>query len=582
MYHASRFSTGCFATGACSIAAFFSLVVLSGTTPASAVRPDAFQKAEDWYQRVIPEQKTKEECTAENDQKKSTHPQWSWLPEYKWYELSASPYTAGDRFLGAVEEHALPLAALLATAEFSRQVGWLEPWLGGSPGHLQNMSWRVGDLLGDVLTSRSSKELVWRQFVSNLDIMASSPSLWHGSFLYGVKRTLAYFPLFYRVVPEILWEVGVVGSRTAPINIEPKELGQRIALTFEGARNQRDTCAPPFAHIDFEILPASDNAFEPGNDYERLLLAIESTCRTHGVNRIRFYGVKEESDSGGKLGLYVRLFVEGNPGSLVRLPFDFGDEGEVDWWTTALDSRTLLGVYNWKDQYQLVKAWNHLRGYEKKLVNPLGEDILAVMPAVIQSLVNSRDEPLHKAAWRGDEWSYADCAALDSRGNEVLASAMFPRQSSQHTLISTGENGAFFIDDHLSQRVEWPRLSLLTRAHFDSVSSSSLVGLEMHLPWLPARGSVKLVSNVATSMAYGWLSRKLFTRQDHTVEATPVNLQISGSDSSGEVAPRPEVVRRKMNTVRWPSTTDSITLTISGRDAAGEIESKQVHFDFSD
>lgn len=451
------------------------------------------------------------------------HSEFYWLPKEKLLDMSLTPYSRAGRTYEAVKDHILPVSVLFIGAGISEAEGWLDMYKGRT---LQNLLLRVGSTLGDMVTAESSKDLAWRFAVSNLDVLRHYQGKGQDNALYFFRRILAYAPYLYRTLPEVLWELGVVKAGKVNIKIEPAHLQERIALSMASASlSETDDAEPPFAYIDWKVMPdRSDGVFQSStqNTYEQALLSLDKACRHYGVSGIRFYGAVENGAVAGveQLSLYLKLFFHHGAAKLVKFPAHFGSGNSAKWWTLALDSRTLQGVYNNLDQYRIVKAWNHMRGYGLPLVNPLNEAIISSVPELIEAVATGSHFDTGTARWRGMDWLYTKAdIELRAENKLNLVDESLPHQSSLHTLISNGEKGALFIDDSRSRRVTWPEITLLSHAVFSDISASTLVDLESHLPWSPVQGGGKIAKQIATDYGYSLLTRAVISVDPHEHES---------------------------------------------------------------
>ena len=444
------------------------------------------------------------------DEKKESLPELSWLPEYKWDEIYLEPFTVKDRAWSLAQNHILPVSALLFSTAMAKWAGWVA---GRSDLVVKDIAWRVGDALSDAAQSYAPQELLWRLSVSNSDLFRPLTGTGADSAVYYLKRAVVFFPGLYCLIPEMLWEAGIIGGGSVPINIEPARLQNHFGLTFVRSGSGKDLEAPPFACLDLDILRGETDFYYADSKYEQALLNLEEACRREEINRIRFYPVIEKHERGNTLGLYVQISIRQRPGFLVRFPAVFGQAAEMDWWTNAQDHHTLQGVFNKQDQYLLIEAWNRWKGYERPLANPFSEQVLISLTENLTQLVTSgkKQTEAKRACWQEKCWRYQDSDIEEISEAKDFAALAIPRQSMNHTIISAGSKGVFFVDDHTSQRVMEPRISLITNVPFTSTSSAALVGLETHLPWLPTRGENQIASSFVTSWAYGYLTRSLYS-----------------------------------------------------------------------
>ena len=448
------------------------------------------------------------------------HSEFHWLPRGKLLDMSQTPYSRVDRTYEAVKGHILPVSVLFIGAAISESEGWMNTYRGNV---LQNLLLRVGSTLGDIVTAESSKDLGWRFIVSNFDVLRPYRGKGQDKALYLARRMLAYAPYFYHILPEVLWELGVVKTDKVNIKIEPEYLQERIALSLASANSsQPESAELPFAYIDWKVLPAVPDVFSRKpvqSSYEQALLHLDETCRNNGVSAIRFYGAVENgmAAEAEDLSLYLKLSFNSGAERLVKFPAHFGSGDSAKWWTLALDARALQGVYNDQDQYRIVKAWNYMRGYGQPLLNPLSEAIVSSVPELVKAIAaGNRLEEADIASWRGVEWPYTKVSIdLKAENKLNLVAETFPCQSSLHTLISNGESGALFIDDSKSRRVAWPEITLLSHAVFANINTATLVDMERHLPWLPVRGSGNIARQLATDYGYGLLTRAVIDASSH-------------------------------------------------------------------
>lgn len=445
------------------------------------------------------------------------HPEFHWLPKGKLLDMSQTPYSRAGRTYEVIRGHILPVSTLFIGTAISESEEWIDTYKGNA---LQNLFLRVGSTLGDVATAESGKDLAWRFIVSNFDVLRPYRGKGPDKALYFVRRMLAYAPYLYRTLPEVLWELGVVKTGKVDIKIEPSYLQKRIALSMASAHSsEADNTDLPFAYIDWKVLPAVYDTVlrKPAqSSYEQALLNLDETCRNYGVSAIRFYGAVENGAVGGaeELSLYLKLSFNNGLKKLVKFPAHFGSGNSAKWWTLALDSRTLQGVYNDQDQYRIVKAWNHVRRYGQPLLNPLNEAIVSSVPELVEAIATGSNLETDITQWSGVERMYTKTNIdLEAENKWNLVAETLPHQSSLHTLISNGENGALFIDDSRSRRVAWPEITLLSHAVFANINATTLVDLERHIPWLPVQGSGKIARQLATDYGYGLLTRAVLDTQ---------------------------------------------------------------------
>ena len=438
-----------------------------------------------------------------------TYSEFDWVPREKLLEMSLTPYEIKGRTAEAVRKHIVPLATFLLTAELSRQAGWLTRYRGGQNYYrMTNLFWRIGEAVGDIITSGSREELGWRILASNIDILSYSHDPMNAR--YHARRTLAYLPLLYQALPEVLWELGVISPGQAEIKIQSESLQGRMSLTMARPSEKEEEVNIPFAYIDLTILPGAHSKQELQSNYEQALLKLDESARKAGVSRIRFYGAQESGKNGAELSLYLNVSFQDETSKLVKFPAHFGLVKDGQWWTQALDSRTLLGMYNKRDQYKVVQAWNALRGYGLPLLNPLSEVILTHIPEIIAQAAGSKLKQTATAQWQQKTWEFfVPSLEFTTDDVQLLAVSSLPRQSNLHTVIDNGGGGTLFIDDSKSRRSAWPQMMLLTQTAFDDVSEASLVNLDRHLPWLAARGSARISGQLITNYVYGKVAQNI-------------------------------------------------------------------------
>ncbi|MCL6268496.1 hypothetical protein M3P05_00835 [Sansalvadorimonas sp. 2012CJ34-2] len=484
------------------------LWILFLTCHSHAVRLDIQTAISQWHELAVEPGETPLVCDVQ--EKKLSLPELAWLPEYKWREIYQEPCTVKDRAWSLTKSHVLPVSTLFFSSIMAKSAGWLA---GRDNKVIKDIGWRVGDALSDAVQSYTPQELFWRLSVSNLDLFRPPKGDRSDWIIYYLKRSIVYLPGLYYLIPEVLWELAVIGAGNISINIEPVRLQEYMELTYFRSGSKKDLEAPPFSHLDLEIVSEAPSTYSAESVYEAALVELNQICARDGINRIRFYPVIQSYESGSGLELYIQIFAENKPGALVRFPASFGPASEMDWWTNALDQHTLQGVYNKQDQFRLFQAWNKWRKYDRPLANPFSEQILVSLTRNLKELITAGADRVEPATGCRNQtcWRYYKPDINNSAEKKDFVALSVPRQSVNHTIISAGSKGVFFIDDHISQRVMEPRISLLTHVSFVSTSTTALVGLETRLPWLPSRGEVQIASSFVTSMFYGYLTRKLFS-----------------------------------------------------------------------
>ena len=455
---------------------------------------------------------------------------WSWLPAYKRDSLSPEPYTLTNRVWDTLSDEAAPLASVFLVHYLSKHAGLLHQALTGADGQqAADCARRLGEAVGDLAISQTPGQWLWRLFISNSDLLQGHSTTRIPPTLFWLfRRTLAYAPLLSQTLPDILRQhvLGAIG--TAGIVFEPAELNDYFMLTFVSASASHDPGAPGSAFLDLDFLNTPRPLERPGEGrFEKALMALDALSRKEAITRVRLYPRVEPQENGdSRLVLFVRAWLAGRPGQLVRVPGDFGSARERMWWTDAVDQGRFQGVYN-NDHYRVVQWTNSLLGYRKAQVTPLSDQIMEQLTSVLkpviaqdkaavageQTALSGYDEPFERQM---DNASRAarDLPAVDQPDNRGLAG--LPLQSMHHSVLAMGqETGLLFVDDWLSQRAELPLFTLKSRARYSAIAPDAVLDLENYLPPPPARGSKQLAVALARGQAYSWLvSRLIQTRAE--------------------------------------------------------------------
>ena len=443
---------------------------------------------------------------------KKQHPEWQWLPSYKWENLANQPYSYANRAWEAVSGEIGPILSVFALHQLSTQLGLQDI---DNAEAIADYVWRLGEAVGDFATSDSSSELVWRLFASNIDKI-HTPNFVNSSRVYKhafwmMKRTLAYIPMLKKTLPDATRQYVLNAIGFAPIAFDTVGLNEHFALTFISSKSAvvNDASRPKNAYLDLDFIKRPQPYNNPHGRFEEALVQLEHISHEHNLTRIRFYpvalgGFHYESPL---LALFIRPYFKDTPGPLVRFPSDFGDD--PIWWTDAIDKGMLQGVYN-GDQYSVVRWLNKVRGYNQtNLANPFSDRILEQLPEIItwaatQPPVKNHDLDLEAQMQTA---LIPPTPAIDSNENYALPNK--PVQSMYHTTISAGDDGFLFVDDYFSQRADLPIITLITGRSSGDISPDTLQNLEKHLPWQEYRGGDKIVSTLLKSQAYGWLVARL-------------------------------------------------------------------------
>ena len=443
---------------------------------------------------------------------KKQHPEWQWLPSYKWENLANQPYSYANRAWEAVSGEIGPILSVFALHQLSTQLGLQDI---DNAEAIADYVWRLGEAVGDFATSDSSSELVWRLFASNIDKI-HTPNFVNSSRVYKhafwmMKRTLAYIPMLKKTLPDATRQYVLNAIGFAPIAFDTVVLNEHFALTFTSSKSAvvNDASRPKNAYLDLDFIKRPQPYNNPHGRFEEVLVQLEHISHEHNLSRIRFYpvalgGSQYESPL---LALFIRPYFKDTPGPLVRFPSDFGDDHI--WWTDAIDKGMLQGVYN-SDQYSVVRWLNKVRGYNQtNLANPFSDRILEQLPEIItwaatQPPVKNHDLDLDAQMQTA---LIPPTPALDSNENYALPNQ--PVQSMYHTTINAGDDGFLFVDDYFSQRADLPIITLITGRSSGDISPDTLQNLEKHLPWQEYRGGDKIASTLLKSQAYGWLVARL-------------------------------------------------------------------------
>ncbi len=450
------------------------------------------------------------------------HPEWHWLPGYKWDSLSTQPYSTAGRVWEAMSGEIGPLISIFALHQFARSLN-----LQGvtNSDAIADYVWRLGEAVGDVATSDSSSELMWRLFASNIDKIhepgfASRNSMTKNMF-WMAKRTLAYAPMLKSALPEAMRQHVLRSVGLAGVAFETPALNEHFALTFAGSRGASDPSQPKSAYLDLHFVKQSVPFTNPQGRLEQALVNLDKVSRNTNLTQIRFYPtVIGDAKKDGKLALFIRPYFDDQPGALLRLSADFGSSQDVLWWTEALDRGVLQGVYN-SDQYTPVKWANKVSGYGKNLITPISDQILETLPDLLTWAANQPladnykdqfDQQIHTALEPSGHVIEGDTSTLGLPGQ--------PKQSMYHTAIDAGD-GFLFIDDFFSQRADLPILTMITRSQYDDIKPDDLLQLEKHLPWQNYRGAEKIASTFLKGQAYSWVvSRLMKARAEEVTERT--------------------------------------------------------------
>ena len=454
----------------------------------------------------------------------SKHPEWHWLPGYKWDSLKKHPYTSAGRTWEVLSGEIGPVVSVFALHYLSKRAGLHYQALTNEDGrNISDYVMRLGDTIGDVASTDTTSELLWRLFASNVDLIHSpefaNASERGQSILWAMKRVLAYAPMLTSSLPEALRQHVLHSIGFAGIAFETPALNEHFGLTFVSSSSSGDRGNPPSAYLDLDFVKREKPFADPEGRFEQALVSLDTISREHNITKIRFYpSVLGDQRKGGKLALFVRPFFDNKPGPLVRFPASFGSSHDRIWWTDAVDRGILQGVYN-DDQYTVVKYMNEFLNYKKHLITPVSDRVIEKLPALMswaaeQPTANDYGfnfaQQMHTAA-------EPDVVTIDDGVNMGLPGR--PKQSTHHTAINAGDNGFLFIDDYFSQRVELPILTFVTRSRYGDIKLDDLLKLEKHLPWRQYRGSEKIAFTLAKSQAYSFVVNALMkSRSDELIE----------------------------------------------------------------
>ncbi|MCL6271036.1 hypothetical protein M3P05_13980 [Sansalvadorimonas sp. 2012CJ34-2] len=437
------------------------------------------------------------------------HPEWSWLPGYKWNSLSSQPYTMAGRTWEALSGEIAPVASTVALYVLTKQFGLQYQRLTKESGlPFANLAWRLGEAVGDLSTTNSNPELMWRLFASNIDLLMSSESSSSKSF-WMLRRLLAYAPTLLpsgidTLRQHVMHQVGYAG-----IAFAKPSLNEHFALTLITSSSADDPGRPNSAYLDLDFVHQATPYTTPKGRLEKALVDLDSLSRETELTRLRFYpAILGDQRKGGKLVLYVRPYFKHQPGPLIRFPASFGSSNDKIWVTDAVDRSILQGVYN-DSQYTVVKYLNELMGYGKSMITPFSDMILETVPELVKWAVDqptARDygytfeEQMHTAAT-------PENITIDDTVNFGLPAK--PKQSIHHTVVSLGDKGFFFFDDYWSQRIDLPLITINTDVSAESIKQKSLDSLEDHLAWQPYYGAEKIFFTFTKGMAYSWMTSNL-------------------------------------------------------------------------
>ena len=428
------------------------------------------------------------------------HPEWNWLPGYKWNGLTKQPYSTTGRAWEALSGEIGPIASMFMLHYLSTRAGLHYQALTEKSGEvLADYTWRLGEAVGDAWTSDTASELLWRLFFTNIDLV-HSPDLTNSNKLtkhlfWMLKRGIAYMPMLSSALPEAARQHVLHSTGFAGVAFETPSLNEHFALTFISSSSADDPGRPKSAYMDLDFMTREQPFSEPKGRFEDSLVALDSLSRMHNITRIRFYpSVLGDHRKGGKLALFVRPYFNSQPGPLIRFPASFGSSHDRAWWTDAMDRGILQGVYN-EDQYTVVKYLNEFMNHKKHLITPLSDRVMEKLPALLEWAAEQPaasdygfkfEQQMHTAA-------EPDVVAIDDGVNMGLPGR--PKQSMYHTAVNAGDDGFLFIDDYFSQRTELPILTMVTRNRYGDIKLDDLLKLEQHLPWRQYRGSEKIAFN---------------------------------------------------------------------------------------
>ncbi len=442
------------------------------------------------------------------------HPEWHWLPSYKWEGLSKHPYSMAGRAWEALSGEIGPVASIFALHYLSKRVGLHYQYLTADDGQaIADYTWRLGEAVGDYATSDTANDLVWRLFASNADLIHSPEFIGNSkkyqNLFWAFKRVVAYVPMLATALPEAVHQHVMHSIGYAGIAFETPALNEHFGLTFISSSSADDPGRPTSAYMDLDFVKRPTTFSEPQGRFEKALVALDEASRDNGVTRVRFYPtILGDQGKSGTLALFVRPYFNHKPGPLIRFPASFGSSLERAWWTDAADRRILHGVYN-DDQYTAVKYFNEFMNYKQHLITPISDRVLEQMPAILKwasehataTNYNYKFEQQIQSALTPEVDADHDGTNIGLPGR--------PKQSTYHTAINTGDEGFVFIDDYFSQRVELPIFTMVTRNRYGDIKLQDLLKLEKHLPWRSARGSGRITYTALKGLSYSYITSQL-------------------------------------------------------------------------
>ncbi|WP_281645240.1 hypothetical protein [Parendozoicomonas sp. Alg238-R29] len=442
------------------------------------------------------------------------HPEWGWLPSYKIESLSKTPYTFADRAYEAISGEIMPLLTIVALHSLSTTAGlqFHQLWR-ANPEKVADYAWRFGEAIGDLATTDTVTELMWRLFATNADFFKSPDfaDSQNGAIAWRLlKRGLAYSYMIGSNIPDALRQHVVNSVGFVGIPFETASLNKHFALTFISSSTADDPGRPDSAYLDLDFVNQPKPFDDPKGRFEEALVALDKASRTHNVTRIRLYpSVMGDQRKGGELALFIRPYFNHQPGPLVRFPARFGSSSTRIWWTDAMDRGILERTYN-DDQYSIVKYLNSLMDYKSSVITPLSDGILEKLPGLIEWASNEPIANDYGFNLEQQKHTAAEPDVVDTEDDLNLGYPGKPKQSMNHTVIQAGKKKAFlFMDGHYSQGAELPIMVMVTRSSSDDVKTATLLELEKHMPWLQYRGSYKIAFTWAKGQAYSWVVQRL-------------------------------------------------------------------------
>ena len=459
-------------------------------------------------------------CAPNLRAKMKEHPEWGWLPGYKWTGLQSRPYGVSGRLWELLSREIAPTASLVALHVLATQVGIQYQHLSGSSGKdMADLAWRAGRAFGDCVTAESSAECAWRLVLSNLDALQLVGGQSCGRLSGYLGQLLHWSPLLAKSVSEMLRQHLLYATGCAGIVFDTPALNERFSLTFVSSSSSADPSKPHCAHLDLDIVPGKPPITEAQGPFEEALLQLEKSARQHSLTRLRLYpAFLGDHRRNGKLVLFFRPYFADRPGPLIRFPADFGDSQDRLWWTDAVDRGILQGAYN-DNQYTVVKYLNALLGYGKAVVTPLSASVLARIPLMIEQAATHPSTIDYGAPFEEQVYEAVKFASDVSADDiEVSFAEINPKQSTYHTALRLGAGGYLFIDDHESRRAELPLFTVVTRGSYNDIHVKDLENIERHLPWLPARGIGRLASSVVRGKIYETISGRLLQNRLQELE----------------------------------------------------------------